>query len=469
MSTNTEILFIIMDSARRDRVSAYGHDRPTTPTLESFASEATVFENAYTPTPWTLPSHCSMFTGQFPSEHGVTNGFADRRPAVPTSIETIPQRLSSAGYRTAGFSNNPWVGKLSGLDRGFDEFVEWDLEIGKESNADVHTQRHRLYSRFHSLLGQAARQPVFLLKRPFFTRNLSERAQRWVESTASGTRPTFTFLNLMEAHSPYFPPKSAFESLGLEPPGSFEPRFLNTRLLTYTMGNTTLTGSTRDRVLEFYDASLRYEDEKIGEILDTYREQGRYEDSLIVICSDHGKTLGEFPRDGHPPHYVRELNGHVPLLVKFPGQTSGRRIEDPVELTDLFDLFVTHAEGDLSARRTTRPTGDDMTRPYALTEDYIPHTGSEQSNVTRWRILSNQTHRYAQSDDGDEYVFERGASVTDETVVSDPRSTHESVLTEFSTALDDRIERFTEASESGSVDDEIEGTVRSQLHDLGYL
>ncbi|WP_435064316.1 sulfatase [Halobaculum sp. EA56] len=458
MTDRPNVLFVILDSARRDRVSLYGHDRPTTPTLESLAGESTVFDNAYTPTPWTLPSHCSMFTGEFPSEHGVTNGFADRRPALPEATETLAERLSDRGYRTAGFSNNPWVGTLSGLHRGFEEFVEWDLEITSESDAGIHDRRDRLYSRFHTLLAQAARQPVFLLKRPFFTANLAGRAGEWVRATADDPRPSFTFVNLMEAHSPYFPPDEAFEALDLPTPGPIEPRLLNTRLLAYVLGKTSLDGDDRRRVLEYYDACLRYQDGKLAELLDAYRREGLFEDTLVVICADHGKTLGEFPRDGEPSHYLRDLNTNVPLVVKEPGQREGDRVGDPVELRELFGLM---AEPGASV--------DSLAREHALTEDHIPHTGTTAEEVTRWRVISGRDHRLARSESGEQYLFRRGASTVDERVIPAPDETEPAVLAELSDALDARLAGLSETDDRGDADEEIAGATQAQLRDLGYL
>lgn len=449
-----DILFVVLDSVRRDRVSAYGHDRPTTPRLDRLSEEATLFENAYTPAPWTLPSHCSMFTGLYPSEHGITNGFSDGSLQLSTSIETLTERLSDEGYRTAGFSNNPWVGSLSGLDRGFDEYVEWDLEIGVDGDTSLETKLDRMYSATHTLLAQAARQPVFLLKRRFFTSNLVDRAIRWIDATAEEDAPTFTFLNLMEAHSPYFPPRDAFEAIDLSPPGSIEPRMLNTKLLAYVLGRGDLSPERRKRVLEFYDASLRYQDQKLGQLLSALREQGTYENTLVVICSDHGKTLGEYDRDGTPPHYIRPINTNVPLLVRSPGQTSPAWIQRPAELTGVFDLMVApHSD----------PTDALCSKNGALVEDFIPHTGRTKTPVIRWRLLADGTHRFLRADDGREFLFTPG---------QDPPvpAERQALLGWFRDAMDRKVESLTEqASEPTGESTRLSRSVESQLEDLGYL
>ena len=448
-----DVLFIVLDSARRDQISTYGHDRCTTPNLDRLAESATVFEHAYTPTPWTLPSHCSMFTGLFPSEHGVTNGFTDTSLELPTEIETMTEKLSAAGYRTAGFSNNPWVGSLSGLDRGFDEYVEWDLEIGADGDADIATKRDQLYSRGHSLLAQAARQPVFLLKRRFFTSNLVERATRWLEATVPDDRPSFTFLNLMEAHSPYFPPRSAFEKLDLPVPGPIEPRSLNTKLLAYVMGKTDMSPEFQKRVLEFYNASLRYQDEQFGELLSTLKRLDAFEETLVVVCSDHGKTLGEYDRDSTPPHYTRPINTDVPLLVKRPGQQVSNRVSAPTELSAIHDVIL---DGN-------GPPEQMLTRERcALVEDFVPHTGKKSTDVTRWRLASDGQFRYLRSDDGDEHLFMPEAHGT-EAIEDHDRGPW------LRDAMDRRIEQLRPAAERSETDAALSRGVEAQLGDLGYL
>ncbi len=454
MSDRPDVLFLVLDSMRIDRVSAYDHDRRTTPVLSELRSQATTFENAYTPTPWTLPSHTSMFTGQFPTEHGVTNGFSDRMSRLSPESTTLAETLAADGYRTAGLSNNPWVGSLSGLNRGFDEYVEWDLEISNASGASIHSLGDRAADRGHTLLGKAAKQPAFLLKRRFFTDSLVTRARRWLDQTGRSASPSFTFCNLMEAHSPYFPPERAFRQLGLEPPGPIEPRLLNTKLLAYVMGKRDLTPGERRRVMEYYDASLRYQDEKVGELFAHLRETDRFDDTLIIVCSDHGKTLGDYDRDEHPPHYLRDINCNVPLFIKAPGQTTGETVDEMFELTDLFRVATSGGD---------RPT--QYTREVAITEDFVPHAGREAPDeLTRWRVAADREYKYVRSDVGEEFLFDRS---TDEQV----RSPDDAVLDQCRETLSDRVRQFERdgrRDEQGP-DREIDSNVESQLKDLGYM
>jgi choline-sulfatase len=444
MTHSPDVLFVVLDSARKDRLSTYGHDRETTPSLSALSETATTYEQAYTPAPWTLPSHCSLFTGRYPTEHGVTNGFTDAMARLPTALPTLAERLSEQGYRTAGFSNNPWVGQLSGLDRGFDEFVEWDLEVSRRGGADIHSRRDDLYDRGHALLGLAARTPVHLLKRRFFTDSLVTRASRWVDGPPT---PTFTFLNLMEAHSPYYPPRRAFRQLGLTPPGPVEARKLNLQLTAYVLGKASVD-DVYDRVMEFYDASVRFQDQQFGELLAALKAAGRFDDALIVVCADHGKTLGEYDRGATPPHYLRKINTNVPLLVKYPGQTTAERVETPVELTQLFELLV----GDREPSTLVDPDA-----PGALVEDHIPHTGREATAVTRWRAFATEAGTFAQNEAGDEFLID--------TTEPDDAATRR----RYRDWLDARVSQLETAEWGEEERAVVDGNVASQLEDLGYL
>lgn len=443
------ILFLVLDSARVDRVSAYGHENRTTPTLDRLAGESTLFENAYAPAPWTLPSHCSMFTGYVPTQHTVTNGFTDRSIGLPSDIRTAVEKLSADGYDTAGFSNNPWVGELSGLDRGFDEYVEWDLEISNSESVFSPTRTDRLLSRLHTVLGHASRQPLFALKRRFFTSRLVDRAKRWLGQAAKTDRPTFTFLNLMEAHSPYFPPARAFENLGFDTPGPLEPRVLNTKLLAYVLGKSELSPALKRRIYEYYDASLRYQDGLVEELLSALRANGAYDDTLLVVCSDHGKTLGEFDRNEVPPHYLRKINTNVPLLIKSPGQREGERVSRPAELTGLHDHFLDS---------TGNPRESLCRNDHALIEDFVPHTSRESEPVTRWRALCDGRYRYLRNEDGDEYLFTAGDERTEEGPLKTMREEMES-----------RISSLEPVSQESGDASALDSTVEAQLGDLGYL
>jgi hypothetical protein len=222
-------------------------------------------------------------------------------------------------------------------------------------------------------------------------------------------------------------------------------------LLAYVLGKRALSPGERRRVHEFLDASVRYQDREFDRLLSSLRETGRLDDALVVVCADHGKTLGEFDRRGTVPHYLRDLNVRVPLLIKWPGQTDGERVETPVELADLYGLLT--GDDDLPVREGG-----------AVVEDHLPHTASGSRSVTRWRAIADGDRKLLRCEDGREFLL--AGEGLDEAVVEDA----DADSTALRTRLAERVEGLDVRSgaqsgtEAGLGDD-----VESQLEDLGYL
>ena len=113
---------VVLDTHRYDRLGSYGYHRPTTPNLDSFASESLFFKKAIAPGQWTIPSHASLFSGEAPAVHQTVQ--AD--DVLPKEFQTLASRLSAAGVKTTGFCNNPLVGVIqNGFKRGFDHFYNY--------------------------------------------------------------------------------------------------------------------------------------------------------------------------------------------------------------------------------------------------------------------------------------------------------------------------------------------------------
>ena len=133
------IILIIVDTLRGDHVSCYGHERRTTPHLDTLAADATLYTTASSPGAWTPPSHASIFTGTYPSRHGVDRS----HPYLDCGLTTLPEYLRERGYRTYGISSNFWISTATHYDRGFDVFYQsWQLAQAR-SNPALERQRRR--------------------------------------------------------------------------------------------------------------------------------------------------------------------------------------------------------------------------------------------------------------------------------------------------------------------------------------
>ncbi|MGI9077195.1 MAG: sulfatase [Gemmatimonadaceae bacterium] len=313
------ILLLILDTVRAESLSLYGYARSTTPNLERLASRGVRFTRAFAPAPWTLPSHASLFTGRYP--HEMPWLFA-RKPLDGT-YPTIAEILRDNGYATAAFTANwAYVTHEHGLSRGFAhfddhfEYSSFGMELLRSSpllEAIAANRRVRLAINWRDII---ARKRAATVNTEFLD---------WLSSRPP--RPFFAFLNYMDAHMPYMPPKP-FDRQFAEP-GEVEPDWEDILPKGDKPGQLT---AMRNR----YDGSIAYVDQQIGLLLNELEERGLLENTIIVVSSDHGETLGEHGRAllHATSLYATEL--HVPLVMTFSAQVPANTVVGvPVTLRDV--------------------------------------------------------------------------------------------------------------------------------------
>ena len=337
------VLFVVMDTVRKSHLSVYGYDRPTTPNLEDFADDARVFEQAVAPAPWTLPVHASMFTGLYPTQHGATQ----ENPYLEDAT-TLAESLSAADYATACYSSNAWITPYTNLTDGFDDqdnffqvmpgdFLSGPLaKLWKTMN-----DNERLRSLADKLveLGNTAHE--------YFaeggggdskTPDIVDRVQDFVEDAESADDEWFSFINLMDAHLPYHPPAEFSED--------FAPGVDSTEVCQnskeFNSGARDIDDDEWADIQGLYDAEIAHIDHHLGRLFDWLRETDRWEDTLVVVCADHGELFGEHGLYGHEFGIYDPLV-NVPLMVKHPDLDAGRDDETQVEMQDLYHTVLDHA------------------------------------------------------------------------------------------------------------------------------
>lgn len=371
------ILFIVLDTLRRDRLSLYGFPQQTSPELDAFAQHATVFERAVAPAQWTIPSHASMFTGQYPGMHGLTQ--ADR--VLPRSLPTMAETLQAAGYHTAAFCNNPLVGVVDhGLQRGFEGFYNYS---GPTVNRPADVSRGRVrrvlsrrFARFARRVGNRFAHSDWLFRMslnplvvPLWqrlinykgdtARSVSDLIDYIGQHRAGGAdQPLFAFLNLMGAHLPYRPPQDALARVA--------PDLLNDRRAFAYMARFNREAARwpsppeepfpdwERRTLEgFYEAEIAVQDIELGRLLRYLQQSGALEDTAVVITADHGEGHGDHDFFGHGFVVYQELV-HVPLIIyqrdHFP---AGKRISTNVSTRRIF-----HTVLEMAGAAPALPEGD---------------------------------------------------------------------------------------------------------------
>jgi len=305
------ILFIVIDTVRADHLSLYGYPKETTPFLSELAGESTVYERAISPAPWTLPSHASMFTGQFPSVHQASWEHALLR----SEFVTIAEILRDKGYSTVGFSSNSVVGAINNLQQGFEHF----FEVWKTTNHALDPIRKlKVYRTVRHFLGGEKWSD----KGAVTTNSLvSGWLDRWEKE--KHRRPFFMFINYLEPHLPYNPPEQ-YRSQFFNGPLSANTQELSSKdswmpAKFRSIGiKGSLTSEDYRQLTLLYDAELAYQDAILRELVEDLKGRGLLENTFLVVVSDHGENIGE--HGGLLGHClsVHQTLLHVPLLVRYP-------------------------------------------------------------------------------------------------------------------------------------------------------
>ncbi len=319
------VILIVVDTLRADRLSQLGYEQPTSDALDVLADRATSFRHARTPAPWTVPSVASILTGLLPARHRVDQTGS----ALPEALDVLPEVLARNGWQTVGVSFNRHISRKAGFAQGFDSF------------RDVAKGRTGAYPDISEMVDQAL---------------------AWV-ADRDPTRPFFLYLQPMNVHGPYRvpdarrnallgrPPRPGFEYKGALMDGIVKEHRLELRA--------DVTPEIRTSLNEQYDTAVRYTADELGRLLAGLTDAGVFDDALVVLTADHGEELFERGGFDHAYNLNREVL-HVPLWVKQPGQREAVHIDEPVSLVDLMPtlLDLLSLSHDLSADidgRSLRP------------------------------------------------------------------------------------------------------------------
>jgi len=293
------VIVILVDTLRRDRLTPYGYARETSPEIaRRLAGAGTVMEDAYSQAPWTLPSVVSMMTGRYPGE---LLGVDMSAYGIPAGVLTTAERLARAGYETAGFLANPTMHVGAGFERGFRTFYA--------PPADVEWLRRH-------------------------ADDLNRHALPWIAAYQDRDRPFFLYLHYIDPHDPYDNPdvvgnRSPFE-------GEYRGPVAGDWVHGIYTGKLVLSDPARDvaHLSALYDSEVHYVDRAIGQVLASLRPEV-LANTLVVLTADHGEELFDHGGWKHGQTLYEEQI-HVPLIWRWDGHIpAGRRLAGTVRLLDV--------------------------------------------------------------------------------------------------------------------------------------
>jgi len=415
------VLLIILDCVRPDRMSCYGYHKNTTPNMKMISGESTVFENAISVAPWTLPSHASIFTGLYPSEHGATTWSSKMR----FDVKTLADIMSENAYETAAVCHNDgWISKPTGLAKGFNTFYGWN---------DILTPHIlRRYLRpscrdLHGLRSLLEFYNTFILKKDITSLSISI-CKRILKKNKNN--PVFLFVNLLNAHFPYYdglPTRSlkAFFQRTIEESRKVITGSLRRESIMRKFKQLATKKEFREDEFKamnnLYDACIHYLDCQLGELFKFMRKEEIMDRTLLIITSDHGENIGDHKLIDH------ELSVHdslikVPLIIRYPDMfPKNKRIIRQVETRNIFHTILDVTS--ISIESTEQTKGNSFLKILELKNtdnytfgEYSPssellstmalyssHIDSKDASIRRF--VRTKDFKYVKYENGDEELY----------------------------------------------------------------
>jgi arylsulfatase A-like enzyme len=297
-----KVILVSLDTLRADHLGAYGYTRDTSPYLDQLTQDSVLFENAYAQSSWTLPSHMSMLFSLNTASHQVY--FNDQK--IDSSIPSLASYLRETGYLTQAITGGGYVSSIFGFSKGFDWYEE-----------PVGGQRAALRD------DEAA--------------YLFEKTSRWLQ--ANKDKKFFLFLHTFQTHGPYRCPSPWNESF-LAPSAEWEELALR-NFLDNRGDDHNFTDNQVQNIIDLYDGEIKYTDEVlIKPLIESLKELGIYDDTLLIITSDHGEEFQDHGGWLHGRTLYNELI-KVPLIIKLPAsRNKGTRIPSVVRLIDIMPTVL---------------------------------------------------------------------------------------------------------------------------------
>ncbi len=481
------ILFIILDATRADACSCYGNPFSTTPALDQLATEGTLFEQAISPAPWTLPALASLFTGLYPSQTGI---YTKRK--LDKSFLSLPTLLKQAGYRTFGISNNDWMSVDFGLQQGFDVMHKlWQLIQTKEDITTLSLTENDPAN----LLAQALPKRLLsgnmvknVLNTFFYrygrrfrdygaSRTLSPLA-RWIREQGE---PWFAFVHYFDSHLEYKPPIKWARRFVHN--GEQAEKFLKADQWRITWrhiaGLDRLSASQLETWRELYLAEVAYTDYYMGQLIDWLRETGCLDNTLVIVTADHGENLGEHNLLNHQ-YCVYDTLLHVPLVIRYPALFArGQRMTALVQTLDLFATMLEVAGVDPQPV-PSRTLLSDAAPPFIISEygtPHPPHPGAlARFGLTRSDLIRFERGFTSIRMDNWKLIIGTDAAVELYNLEHDPRE-EDNLVARFPQQVDVlrlQLEQWWRAHGTGLIDGtneqvSVESAIEQRLQDLGYL
>lgn len=468
MMERPNIVCLILDSARAESLSCYGGDAKT-PNIDDLADGGALFENAFAPATWTVPTHASLFTGVYPSEHGTDKGNRFLNPNYPT----LAEKLSDVGYTTVLYSNNIHLTEQFGFDRGFDivesshavstgeDLIDWNDFLKNRKHESGVKKYVEVLKHIYNNRDKNIRESLEAASRLKYNHHYGDNGASETNKYLKGTHfeePYFIVVNYMEAHNPFRPPHGYSDQDPPEVTG-----------WKYKSGIQSLSNEELETLEHLYNAELEYLDTQIGDIRGAFDD----ENTVLTVTSDHGVALGEHGLLYHGDALYNPIV-KVPLIIS-GAETSGR-IPYSTSVIGLHETYLSLAG--LNSEDYVR--GTDLLELSEHDTVYMEYQGQQEDILEEIRRLRGDEvanrydapaqalvkgrYKYIQSEYNDKVeVYNYWEDPEEVSPIS-----AQSVVSKLKQEIDTIEKSLSPRKNDGKVGD-IGGDVEDRLEELGYI
>jgi arylsulfatase A-like enzyme len=430
------IILITLDTVRADHLPCYGYGKNTTPFLCDFATDAMLFENAFTQMPLTGPSHASLLSSRYPDSHGLTT----HHTKLNANVTFLSQLLKRERYTTGAFTHCLNIVARYGFDRGFDTY-----EHNGSHGAD----------------------------------QISAEAVDWLQNNKE--KKFFLWVHYFDAHWPYDPPPpyNKMYSTG-------KTRFDRYNNWTYQdnndlfkalLANNSLNSEDIQRATDLYDGEIRFVDDQLPRLFRYLQESGLDKKTIIVITADHGESFDHGFYFVHP-YTLYDSTIHVPLIMRFPGFTRNGRVKELVELVDvvptILNVLNLSIPSEFEGSSLLPSTRGETVPSYAVSQAVVYRYANPRCSLygngaiprsirtDRWKLIAYQCNG--------SYEYELYDIQSDPQELIDVSEQNPEVVDELHATLVDKVEKIgRKATDSRNDTVVLDQEDINQLRALGYM
>jgi arylsulfatase A-like enzyme len=444
------IVLITVDSLRRDRLLQFGSKRNVAPRINELAKSGISFSNAYTTGPGTSPSFRGILTGTYPLSYDGLGKLQKQRPM-------LSEEFQKNGFNTGGFQSNPFLTRHFNFDRGFDTFEDYQSSLmGPITSIFPRGKIHPKLSALDEYFDVSTKlKKIFKLfndqSRPYTNATqIVDDFNIWLDNTEN---PFFGWVHLMDVHHPCYPPieyRKQFDVSGIT---SSEMANIYEKMIS---NPSKLSDDEKAILIKLYDAAIRYVDDEIDRIIDILRSKNIFQETIVIITSDHGELHGEECHWGKPVVMRDELI-NVPLIInnsQINTEWFSNRlislIDLPILIHDMLGIPINDKYEGQNVYKNPRK--------HILAE----HTKSKDGDI---RIGARSLESWVEFDSTTYTWTNRTGSASSGDGVYEGKISSENLKS----IIKDRLKAIDDSDFSSLEDLQLDNETESRLEDLGYL